>query len=137
MKHEIEKKQAEMKAYMDSVKTLIEAYIPPNPALMDKAVGSGNAAVAPNPSNGTTKVTISNYLQQGDAVSLVVADATGKLLSADINTWLNAPSHVVTLQVTFASLADGTSYPSPKVLNATEKQIVITTTSSQFAVAVQ
>jgi hypothetical protein len=137
MKHEIEKKQAEMKAYMDSVKTLIESYVPPNPALMDKAVGSGNVAVAPNPSNGTTKLTVSNYLQQGDAVALVVGDASGKLVSAAINTWLNAPNHTVTLQVTFASLSDGTSYPSPKVLTATEKEIVITTTSSQFAMSVQ
>jgi hypothetical protein len=134
IKHEAEKKGAEMKAYMDSVGVLMTQYIPPDGALMDKAANSGNVSVAKNPSAGTTKVVISNYVEKGDAMTLIV-DPAGKLGSAAINTWLNDPSHAVTLQVTFAVLPDGTSYASPRVLNATDKQIVVTTTLSQFGMA--
>ena len=77
---------------------------------------------------------VSNYVEQGDAVTLIV-DAAGKLGSAAVNTWLNDPSHTVTLQVTFTALPDGTTYASPRVLNATDKQIVVTTTLSQFGMA--
>lgn len=131
---EVEKKQAEMKAYMDSVGVLMTMYVPPDGALLDKAANSGNVSVAKNPSAGTTKVVISNYAEQGDAMTLVV-DPAGKLGSAAINTWLNDPKHTVTLQVTFAALPDGTSYASPRVLNATDKQVVVTTTLSQFGMA--
>ena len=134
VKHAAENKAAELKAYMDSVGVLMTQYIPPDGALIDKAANSGNLSVAKNPSAGTTKVVISNYAQQGDAVTLVV-DPAGKLGSAAINTWLNDPSHKVTLQVTFAALPDGTSYASPRVLNAADKEVVVTTTLSQFGMA--
>lgn len=39
---------------------------------------------------------------------------------------------VVTLQVQMASLPDGTSYESQTVLNATAKQLVVTTTNSNY-----
>lgn len=136
VKHEVEKKTAEMKVYMDSVKTLVESYVPPQAALLDKAANSGNVSVAKNPSDGTTKVVISNYLQQKDAVTLVV-DATGKLGSAAINTWLNDPSHAVTVQVTFIALPDGTRYASPKVLNVAEKEVTVTTTTTNYAISAQ
>src|SRR5271166_3695551 len=78
IKHEAEKKGAELKAYMDSVGVLMTMYIPPDAALMDKAANSGNVSVAKNPSEGTTKVVISNYVEQGDAMALIV-DPAGKL----------------------------------------------------------
>ncbi|HRZ10481.1 MAG TPA: hypothetical protein P5319_11400, partial [Gemmatimonadales bacterium] len=66
----------EMKAYMDSVKTLVAQYVPPQGSLIQAAQGRGDVATAPNPSNGTLTLTVSNYLQKGDKVAITVNQAT-------------------------------------------------------------
>ena len=106
----IENKIAEMKAYMDSVKTLMEMYVPPSGERIQAAAQTGNVAVAPNPSQGTDKVVISNYAQQGDAMTLLLGAQNHNLRSLTVSTYLSVPTSVVTLRVTFAALPDGTRY---------------------------
>jgi hypothetical protein len=131
-----ENKIKEIKAYMDSVKTLMTLYVPPEAAKIEAAASSGNISVAKNPSTGTAKVVISNYAQQGDAVTLVVADPSEKLRTAAIDTWLNDNSHKVTLAVTYAWLPDGTRYAADKVLTAAAQNITVTTTMASFSMAI-
>jgi hypothetical protein len=83
-------KIADLKAYMDSVKTLVAKYVPPEQGLIQKAQQRGDVAVAPNPSNATFKVTVSNYIQKGDAVAVVVHEEDNHLAELNISTWLNA-----------------------------------------------
>jgi hypothetical protein len=131
-----ERKIKEIKAYMDSVKTLMELYVPPQAAKIEAAASTGNISVAKNPSTASAKVVISNYAQQGDAVTLVVSDPSEKLRTASIHTWLNDNSHTVTLMVTYAWLPDGTRYPASKVLTASAQGITVTTTMANFAMAI-
>ena len=131
-----ENKIKEIKAYMDSVKTLMELYVPVQAAKIDAAANTGNISVAKNPSAGTAKIVISNYAQQGDAVTLVVSDPSEKLRTANIATWLNDNSHTVTLAVTFGWLPDGTRYAAEKVLTASAQNITVTTTMSNFSMAI-
>ncbi len=129
-------KIADLKAYMDSVKTLVARYVPPEQGLIQQAQQRGDVAVAPNPSNGTFKVTISNYLQKGDAVAVVVHQEDNHLAAVNISTWLNDPSAAVSLDVTFTTLANGAvGFPLKKVLTASAKGVVVTITSSNFALA--
>jgi len=129
----IENKIAEMKAYMDSVKTLMEKYIPPSGERIQAAAQTGNVAVSPNPSNGTDKVVISNYAQQGDAMTLILGSQAHNLRSLTVSTYLSDPSSVVTLRVTFKALGDGTRYADTKTLDATAQGITVTMTSVQFS----
>jgi len=130
-------KIADIKAYMDSVKTLVARYVPPEQGLIQQAQQRGNVAVAPNPSNGTFKVTISNYVQKGDAMAVVVHDEDKHLASLNVATWLNDPTAVVSLDVSFTTLASsGVSFPIKKVLTAEAKGVVVTITNSNFALAV-
>jgi hypothetical protein len=57
---------------------------------------------------------------------------TKKIVGINVNTYTDKPSEVVTLAVTFASLPDGTNYVAQTVLNATAKQLVVTTTNSNY-----
>ncbi len=129
-------KIADLKAYMDSVKTLVAKYVPPEQALVQQAQQRGDVAVAPNPSNNTYKVTMSNYIEQGDAVSIVVYNNDHHLGSLNIATWLNDPGAKVSLAVGFITLANGVSFPLKKVLTASAKGVVVTITSSNFAQAI-
>jgi hypothetical protein len=126
----------DLKAYMDSVKTLVATYVPPEPEPIQKAQQRGDVAVAPNPSNGTTKVTITNYHQQGDAVAITMRQAERKLVEVGVKTWLNDPSATVTLTVQMITLPNGVTFPAKKVLTAEAKGITVIITSSNFAQAV-
>ena len=131
----IENKIAEMKAYMDSVKTLVEMYVPPEAERIQAAAQVGNIAFSANPSAGTDKIVISNYLQQGDAVTMLLGSAQHNLRSLTVSTYLSVPTSVVNLRVTFAALPDGTRYAATKTLDATAQGISVTTTSVQFSLA--
>lgn len=126
----------DLKAYMDSVKTLIAQYVPPQQERVQQAQQRGDVAVAPNPSNGTVKVTVSNYLQAGDAVAIAMRQANAKLVDLNVKTWLNDPSAVVTLKVEMTTLPNGVTFPATKTLVAEAKGIAVIVTSSNFAQAV-
>jgi len=128
-------KVGEMKEYMDSVKALVGEYVPTKPDLIQAAQGRGDVAAAQDPANGTLKLTISNYIQKGDAVIITVNQATHQVAHVAVNTWLNDPSATVTLDVSFITLPNGVSFASQKVLTATAKSIVVTITDANFALA--
>lgn len=129
-------KVEEMKAYMDSVKALVAQYVPPSKDLIQAAQGRGDVATAPNPSNGTLTLTVSNYLQKGDKVAITVNQATHQVNHVAVNTWLNDPGATVTLDVAFVTLPNGVSFASTKTLTVTAKEVVVTITDANFALAV-
>jgi hypothetical protein len=130
----IEDKIAEMKAYMDSVKTLVAMYVPPNGEKIEAARNTGNVSFSENPSAGTESIVISNYAQKGDNMAVVLGAVGKGMRELAINTWLNDPTQVVTLRVTMAKLPDGTRYSASKVLNATAKGITVAITSTNYSV---
>ena len=74
-----------------------------------------------------------NYAKQGDQMTVGFDTATKKITTINVNTYMDNPKDAVTLAVQMASLPDGTNYAQQTVLNATAKQIQVTTTSSNFA----
>lgn len=125
----------ELKTYMDSVKTLVAMYVPPKADLLQAAEGRGDVATAPNPSNGTLMLTVSNYIQKGDKVMFTVNQASHQVTHVAVDTWLNDPSATVTLDVAFSTLPNGVSFASTKTLTATAKEVVVTITDEGFALA--
>lgn len=128
----IEKKKDEMQDYMQRVAELIKSYVPPNAAQMQKAFQSGKAKIEPSGS-GTLTFAFNDYALPGDTVTLTFDTATKKIRGYNVNTYLDAPADVVTLKVVFGNLADGTNHVTQSVLDATAKQIQITTTNSAYA----
>jgi hypothetical protein len=126
----IERKQAEMKEYMGQVKGLLAMYLPPDPQKMEQVKQAGNLSV--NPVSGALNLIFSNYAQAGDKMTLTFDTTAKKISSITINTYLGDPQSVVTLQVQMASLPDGTNYPQQTILNATAKQLVVTTTNANY-----
>jgi hypothetical protein len=50
----------------------------------------------------------------------------------DVNTWLDQPDNTVALQVTMASLPDGTSHPEIVVLGMPKRNIEVRITNSNY-----
>jgi hypothetical protein len=126
----IEKKKAEMKDYMQDVKAVLAMYVPPDPQRMQQAYQAGNVALNPLP--GAVNLVFTNYAQQGDKMTLTFDTAAKKITSLNINTYMGQEKDVVTLRVQMGSLPDGTNYAQQTVRDATAKQLVVTTTNSNY-----
>jgi hypothetical protein len=118
----IENKKDEMQEYMASAVALVHKYLPPNPALLQKAKDAGKVAVTPA-DQGRIRLDFTDYLQPGDRLSAVVNGTSNALVSVAIATYLDKKDDVVSLDVQFGSLADGTSYTSQTTLDAKAKNV--------------
>jgi hypothetical protein len=126
----IAKKKAEIKAYMDQVKGLLSIYVPPDPQRMEQAYQAGKFSLTPMP--GVMKLVFNDYAQPGDKMTITFDTAAKKIISLDVNTYLDEEKHAVTLHVQMAGLPNGPNYPRQTVLNATAKQLVVTTTNFNY-----
>jgi hypothetical protein len=126
----IEKKKAEMADYMDDVKGVLSMYVPPDPDKMQQAFQAGKVSI--NPSGSVLNIVFTNYAQPGDSMTLVFDPAIKKIISLSVNTYMGQAKDAVTLQVQMAGLPDGTSYAQQTILNATAKNLVVTTTNSNY-----
>jgi len=126
----IAKKKAEMKEYMQDVKAVLSMYVPPDPQKMQAAYKAGQVSLNPVP--GAVNLIFTDYAQPNDKMTLTFNTATKKIVGLNIDTYMGKEKDVVTLQVQMSSLPDGTNYESQTVLNATAKQLVVTTTNSNY-----
>ena len=126
----IEKKKAEMKDYMQDVKAVLSMYVPPDPQKMQAAYQAGKVSLNPVP--GAVNLVFTDYAQTGDKMTLTFDTAAKKITSLNINTYMGEEKDAVTLRVQMGSLPDGTNYVQQTVLDATAKQLVVTTTNSNY-----
>jgi hypothetical protein len=123
----IAKKKEEMKDYMGQVKTLLAMYVPPDPQRMQQAFQSGKASPT-----GAGGIVFKDYALPGDQMTISFDPEAKKISSVNVNTYMDDPKDIVTLAVSFASLPDGTNYVQQSVLDATAKQLQVTTTNANY-----
>jgi hypothetical protein len=128
----IAKKKEEMADYMGDVKSVLAMYVPPNPQKIQAAAQAGNVSISKDPSAGLVNLVFKNYAQPGDQMTIAFDSAAKKIAGINVNTYMGQEKDAVTLEVSFSSLPDGTNYTEKTVLNATAKQIVVTTLSTNF-----
>lgn len=126
-----ERKKAELKQYMGEVKSVLALYVPPDPQKMEQAKQAGNLSVNPVPPSEVNLV-FANYAQPGDHLTLTFDTAAKKVAALGVNTTMGASQDPVTLQVQMASLPDGTNYAQQTVVNAPAKQLMVTTSNSNY-----
>ena len=126
----IAKKTGEMKDYMQDVKTLLNMYVPPDPQKMQAAYQAGKLSLNPVP--GAMNLVFTDYAQPGDKMTLTFDTAAKKITALNISTYMGQEKDAVKLQVQMGSLPDGTNYVQQTVLSATAKQLVVTTTNSNY-----
>jgi hypothetical protein len=131
-KHIVEKKKEEYKEYADSIKTLIQQYVPPEKDLIEQARQQGNIMMGPAGAPGEFRLVISNYLKQGDKMTLVVDKAQLQLTSLSISTYLTDPSDAVNVTVQFSRVAGGPSHVSSETINGVSKQLTINVQNSNY-----
>ena len=126
----IEKKKEEMKDYMQDVKSLLAMYVPPDPQRMQQAYQAGNVQL--NPVAGAVNLVFTNYAQPGDKMTLTFDTSAKKITALSVDTYMGEAKDKVDLQVHMGGLPDGTNYAQQTVLNASAKQLTVTTTNSDY-----
>jgi hypothetical protein len=126
----IAKKKEQFQEYGEQIKNLLNLYLPPDPQHMQQAFQSGKATL--NKGAGTAEIVFKDYALPGDQMTLSFSTEAKKISAINVKTYMDDPKDTVTLAVQFASLPDGTNYVQGTTLNATAKQLQVTTTNSNY-----
>lgn len=123
--HVVEKKKEEYKDYGDSIKSLIEQYVPPDKNLIEKAKQAGNIALSPGAGGGQLQLSFTNYVKQGDKMTIVIDKAQKGIVSVSINSYLDDPKDAVTAAVQFNAIPGGPNHVSSVTINGVSKELTI------------
>jgi len=122
-------KAADMKEYMEAAASLIQQYVPPNPADIDSAKKREKVALKPG-QGGRVRLEFTDYIKPGDLMAIDVDAAANALVVLSVNTYLVTPDDAVTLKVGFGALPDGASYNQQITLEAKAKNITVVVQNS-------
>jgi hypothetical protein len=122
-----ERKIDEYKEYGDSIKTLIGQYIPPDKDMLQQSYQQGNVMIGPMADQPNQyRVVISNYIKQGDNMTIVMDKATLSLVSLTISTYLSDPSDAVKVNAQFTRVPNGGPFHvGTESINGVSKQLTI------------
>ena len=125
-------KKEEMTDYMKQAVALVQQYVPPAQEKIQNAAQAGKVSVNPSPAAGMISLIFKDYNLPGDSMTLSINQANKQMTNLSVNTYLEKPEDAVTLNVTFAALPDGTSYPGQTVLDASAKNMKVTISNSDY-----
>ena len=128
--HIVEKKKEKYKEYADSMRNLMQQYVPPEKDLLQQAYQKGNVMMGPAGVPSEVRLVITNYTKPQDFMTLVFDRQQKRLLSMNISSYLNDPSDAVKLNVQFGTLPDGTNHIANLVIDGISKQLSVAVTNS-------
>jgi hypothetical protein len=126
----IANKKEEMQDYMQDVKGLLAMYVPPDPQKMEQAFQAGKVSLSPG--GGAVNLVFTDYAEPGDRMTLSFDAASKKITSLSVNTYMGQSKDAVTLQVQMATIPGGPNYAQQTILNASAKELVVTTTNANY-----
>jgi hypothetical protein len=110
-----ESKQEEMTDTMKQAAALVKSYVPPNTALIDRAVQSGNVSVDMIQPGKVVRLDFKNYQLPGDVLGITL----------DLSTYMGDPSNPVTMVSQMGQLMDGATYTARTELQVPSKNIEV------------
>ena len=132
-KHIVEKKTEEYKDYADQIKALIQQYVPPDKDKIQQAYQAGNIMMGPAAgAPGEYRLVLSNYVKQGDNMTIVMDKAQKNIVGLNIATYLNDPSDAVKVSVQWARVPGGPNHVASETIDGVSKQLTIAIQNSNY-----
>jgi hypothetical protein len=129
----IEKKIEEYKEYADQIKSLVQQYVPPEKEMLQQAYQQGNVMMGPvGGAPGEYRLVITNYVKQGDSMTLVMNKEQKSLVSLSISTYLSDPSDAVRVNVQFARIPNGPNHVATETIDGVSKKLTITVENTNY-----
>jgi hypothetical protein len=126
----VDKKKAEYQEYGQAIGALAKQYTTPNPDRLMQAKQQGNLSI--QPSNGTVSLVIKSFVKPNDQVTMTISEQTKAPVSIQVNSYLNDPKDVVTINAQFAQLPDGTNHVATTTINGEQKHLTVTDQNSNY-----
>jgi hypothetical protein len=120
----VENKKSEMHDYMEKAAALIHLYVPPDPNRIQTAKAADKLALS-QPEPGRVRAGFVDFLQPGDEFAIDLNGANNSLAAIHVGTYLEKREDTVSLDVRYAALQDGTSYPAQTTFAAKAKNITV------------
>ena len=133
----IENKVDDITTYVTKAQALIKTYLPPDPAKLQQIVAAGTSTVAILAPNQQYRLTFPNYNLPGDHLSISINKSSQMLTGLDVSTYIDKASDVVTFNLTYAALPDGTQYAAETDLVATAENVKIVIVNSGYTLGKQ
>ena len=126
----VEKKKEEYQEYGQSIGALAKQYTTPDPDRLMQAKQQGNLSIQPG--NGTVSLVIKSFVKPNDQVTMTISEQTKAPVSIQVNTYLNDPKDVVTINAQFAQLPDGTNHVATTTVDGQQKELTVTDQNSNY-----
>ena len=130
----VNSKIAEVKAEIDAARELNARYLPIRSDQLARALQTRRVQFQRDGINDE-QVLIMDYEKPGDQLRLNIDQSTKQLHSIAVSTYFATPAESMQASVQFATLADGTRYPSVTTLEAPSKQLSIRIDNAGFSPA--
>lgn len=125
-------KKEDVTEYMQKAAGLIQQYVPPSAATIQKLYQGGKVGGQILEPGKRNRLEFRDYLLPGDSLGVEVNMTNNTILGLQVATYVEKPEEVVKLVVQFANLADGTGYPVQVTLDATKENIRVVTKNSGY-----
>ena len=128
-------KMEDIQATLKAATELMDQYSPLDPAKIQAAKAAGNVSVSVPGADNRVRVTIKNYLKQGDVVEVEVDGAKNTLQGVTITSAMDQGDvkGPVTAKVTYAALADGTQYTIKQVLDMKAQSLKVDVDNGSYS----
>jgi hypothetical protein len=125
------KKKAEITETMKQAAALAQSYVPPDPQRIEAVKNAGHLSITPTGPNAA-RLDLKGYVKKGDILSIGLDTAQNVLLTVGVKSYLESEKDAVTMDVTFARLRDGLSYPGNVVLSVPGEKIQVVIQNSGY-----
>ena len=125
------KKKEEITATMKQAVALVQSYVPPDPQRIQAVKTAGNLAMN-STGPDSIRLDLRNYVKSGDTLSLGLDTARNAIQTVSVKSYLESEKDAITLEVTFARLREGLSYPGNIVLNVPGEKIQVVVQNSNY-----
>jgi hypothetical protein len=128
----VEKKKGELTEYMQRAVDLVQTYVPPDPARIQKARDAGKATLHVLEPGKRVRLDFQDYHKPGDTLGVEMDLTDNSLLAVTVASYLDSPDDAVGLKFGFSKLGDGSSYAADIALDATAKNLAVAVQNSGY-----
>ena len=111
--------------YGKQVAAVAQSYVQLQPGKLQQLYAQGMVAVKSGGASGLISLVVSDYVKQGDSVTLTFNQAAKAIVDINVATYNSSPSDVVTMAIAFGNLPNGPSHVSTVTINGQSKNMII------------
>jgi hypothetical protein len=127
-----ERRKKELTGYLQNVVEMMRLYVPPDPNRIQAAQDAGKVTLHVMQPGPRLRLEFRDYHRVGDRLGVEIDPAGSRILGMTVSTYQAAPKDVLTLNVKFGALQDGTAYPAHAFLDAKAKKTQVAVENSDL-----